>query len=223
MSTPAPATTSSTSPTTSATQRFRDGAPGCCEGAAGGSTRGGSPGGDSTTELDDPAPAVPGPEGTPAAVVGTPAPATDPTGTRTGAAAGADRCPPAAEGPDAASSGAPCRGPRDIDPTGRSPPTADAWALLRGSGPARVGAATFVLRDSASRAAPRATACLGCAPTTVGRPKASETIWATSGIRDEPPTSSTAASVAVSTCAARTTRSRVPIVDSIGARIMRSS
>src|SRR4051812_22670189 len=169
MSPPAPATTSSTSPTTSATQRFRDGAPGCCEGAAGGSTRGGSPGGDSTTELDDPAPAVPRPDGTPAAVVGTPAPAADPTGRRT-AAAGADRCPPGAGGPGASSSGAPCRGPRDIDPTGRSPPTAETWALLRGPGPgpATVGAATFVLRDSASRAAPRATACLGCAPTTVG-------------------------------------------------------
>ena len=36
-----------------------------------------------------------------------------------------------------------------------------------------------------------ATACLGSASTATGRPSSAETIWATSGIRDEPPTSST--------------------------------
>ena len=41
-------------------------------------------------------------------------------------------------------------------------------------------------------AAPRATACLGWASTATGRPSSAPTSWATSGMRDEPPTSSTA-------------------------------
>jgi hypothetical protein len=102
-------------------------------------------------------------------------------------------------------------------------PTADAAAVRRPSAPDSSSAGARVRRASASTAAPRATTCLGCAPTTVGRPKASDTIRATSGMREEPPTSSTADSWSGATRAARSTRSRVPIVDSIGARIMPSS
>ena len=43
-------------------------------------------------------------------------------------------------------------------------------------------------------AAPFAIAFFGSASTATGRPSCSDTIWATSGIRDEPPTSSTAVS-----------------------------
>ncbi|OLT10156.1 hypothetical protein BJF78_29305 [Pseudonocardia sp. CNS-139] len=43
-------------------------------------------------------------------------------------------------------------------------------------------------------AAPFAMAFLGSASTATGRPSCSDTSWATSGIRDEPPTSSTASS-----------------------------
>ena len=43
----------------------------------------------------------------------------------------------------------------------------------------------------ASQAAPSATACLGWASTATGRPSSAPTSWATIGIRDEPPTSST--------------------------------
>ncbi len=72
-------------------------------------------------------------------------------------------------------------------------------------------------------AAPSATAYFGCASTTVGRPSSSEIIRETSGIRDDPPTSSTAESWVGSTCAERSVRTRVPIVDSTGARIMSSN
>ena len=74
----------------------------------------------------------------------------------------------------------------------------------------------------ASPAAPRATAYFGCASSTVGRPSASEIMCATSGIRVEPPTSSTAASSLGSTCADSSVRISVLIVVSTGVRIMAS-
>ncbi len=72
-------------------------------------------------------------------------------------------------------------------------------------------------------AAPSATAYLGCASTSVGRLSAAVIICATSGIREEPPTSSTALRSVGSTRAERSVRVSAPIVDSIWARIMSSN
>ena len=78
--------------------------------------------------------------------------------------------------------------------------------------------------SSAARvAAPSATAYLGCASTRVGRLSAAVIICATSGIREEPPTSSTALRSVGSTCAERSVRVSAPMVDSIWARIMSSN
>ncbi len=96
------------------------------------------------------------------------------------------------------------------------PGSADQVLAPDEAGPASAAAAR------ASVAAPSATAYFGCASTTVGRPSSSEIIRETSGIRDEPPTSRTADSWLGSTCAERRVRIRVPMVDSIGARIMSS-
>ena len=104
---------------------------------------------------------------------------------------------------------------------------AEAGAAARApAGAAPAGAAPFALAvpNSAARvAAPRATAYLGCASTRVGRFSAAVIIWATSGIREDPPTSSTALRSAGSTRAERSVRVSAPIVDSICARIMSSN
>ena len=69
----------------------------------------------------------------------------------------------------------------------------DAAAAGAEAGPATArGADVLDSAPLAIQAAPRATACLGCASTATGRPSSAPTSWATIGIRDEPPTSSTA-------------------------------
>ncbi len=75
----------------------------------------------------------------------------------------------------------------------------------------------------ATRAAPRATACLGWASSATGRPKAEPTICATSGMRDEPPTSSTRSISAGSTPAEATARRRLAMLSSSEGRIIPSS
>ena len=92
----------------------------------------------------------------------------------------------------------PRRGHRRPVVADRGPP-----AVRPASAPVSSMAGACFLRASASRAAPRATTCFGWASTTVGRPKASDTICATSGIREEPPTRSTADSSRGGTWAAR--------------------
>ena len=102
-------------------------------------------------------------------------------------------------------------------------PFVGAWGAI-GAPTRRAGVVSPLAACSAARmAAPRATAYLGCASTRVGRSIAAVIICATSGIREEPPTSSTALRSAGSTCADRSVRVSAPIVDSICARIMSSN
>src|SRR5919107_6282217 len=123
----------------------------------------------------------------------------------------------------------PAAGPRLTAPAAARAPDAAAPSLC--ARPRTGGAAPFVLlplaalgaRSAPNLAAPSATAYLGWVSIQVGRSSASAIIWATSGIREEPPTSSTAPSSAGSTWAERSVRVSAPIVDSTCARIMSSN
>ena len=76
---------------------------------------------------------------------------------------------------------------------------------------------------SASDAAPRTMACLGCASTDVGRPSSPETIWETSGMRDDPPTSSTVSTCSAEMSADSRARCSEAIVDATEGRIIVSN
>ena len=67
---------------------------------------------------------------------------------------------------------------------------------------------------AARAAAPSATACTGCTPSSSGRPNSRVTVSMTSGMRDEPPMSSTASTSAAVSPADRTARDRASTVDS---------
>ena len=72
-------------------------------------------------------------------------------------------------------------------------------------------------------AAPKAMASLGWASMAMGRPSSAPTIWATSGMRDEPPTSRTALMSSDVTPAVRMARRRATIVSEIAGRIIASN
>ena len=72
-------------------------------------------------------------------------------------------------------------------------------------------------------AAPSATSCLGWLSSASGRPNAAESISLTSGIRDEPPTSTIAATSAAPTPDASSTRRIAETVSAIAGRSMSSN
>ncbi|HEY7812070.1 MAG TPA: hypothetical protein VIC62_02460 [Nakamurella sp.] len=80
-----------------------------------------------------------------------------------------------------------------------------------------------VARWKAVIAAPSAMECLGCASTATGTRNVCPTSWPTRGIRDEPPTSSTARSCSDGTPADRSTRSNASMLTRTDGSIMASS
>ncbi len=78
-------------------------------------------------------------------------------------------------------------------------------------------------RAATAMAAPKGMASLGWASMAMGRPSSAPTIWATSGMRDEPPTSSTAPMSSAATPADRMARRRATIVSAIAGRIIASN
>src|SRR5689334_20586025 len=93
----------------------------------------------------------------------------------------------------------PAAGPgRAPEPAGRSDTVCSCGGPapvggVAGTGPASAtGTAADGERRAATIAAPSPTEYLGCASTTTGRPTSSAIMRLTSGIRDDPPTSSTA-------------------------------
>ena len=72
-------------------------------------------------------------------------------------------------------------------------------------------------------AAPSATSCFGWLSSASGRPNAAESIWLTSGIRDEPPTSTIADTSAAVTRQESSTRRIADTVSAIAGRSMSSN
>ena len=72
-------------------------------------------------------------------------------------------------------------------------------------------------------AAPKAMASFGWASMAMGRPSSAATIWATSGMRDEPPTSRTALISSFDTRAERMARRRATMVSEMAGRIIASN
>ena len=94
-------------------------------------------------------------------------------------------------------------------------PSTTGISAVSGSGSAR--------GPRAATAAPAATTILGSLSTATGRPSSAETICETSGIRDDPPTSRTAASSPGGVWACATARRSASTVSAIAGRIMSSN
>ncbi len=78
-------------------------------------------------------------------------------------------------------------------------------------------------RWATAMAAPKEIASLGWASMAIGRPSSAPTIWATSGMRDDPPTSSTALMSSSFTPADRMARRRATMVSEMAGRIIASN
>ncbi len=78
-------------------------------------------------------------------------------------------------------------------------------------------------RRPAARAAPSATACLGCTSIATGRPNSAATNCPTNGIRELPPTNNTAANSPADTPAATNARPNTAVVSANGGRIIDSN
>ena len=184
-----------------ASGRFHGGAgrePGAGSSVRGGSVRGGSVPSGSV----GPAPAPPA-----AATPATAAPA-----------ATAPAAPPAVSAP--APSPPPATSVAEAASTARTAPAAAAAAAAAA---ASLSACAASRRCSATNAAPSAIECFGCASTAIGRPVDSRTISATSGMRDDPPTSRMRSTPSKPRPALLTARPSAAIVSVIRGRIISSN